>query len=616
MRVPLLTRRALAPGASVEALGAGEEIPLRYIAFDTETDGLFVHRGDRMFTYSTSDEKFNTTVVDERTSSHADLVRGTERVFDGSHEIIMQNAKFDLPMAENLLGRELRGKVRVHETMACDHILDNLAPSRKLEDIAWRRFGCPKEQDDATDPYLSDDMGLLSCPPCVLDPYQRADAKRPMLIFLALHPEIVKLGYQEPYDMECQLVWTTMSMEKRGIMVSRPRVSRMKRWLTRESTAALEEWRALTGDRGTPQGKNVPVVLERCGFVLKKKTAHGNKSTDKYVILALREYTYEGSKERRVLDAILRYRSYSPGGTTIQGYADAADEDGVVHPSIHQFGAARTGRESCQDPNLQNVSKETTLRNPYPIPARRVFRPKPGFVNFHIDYAGIEARLLAHYSGDPDLQAAFTTPGRDFHSEFAELIYAEEWAFAGPEKRKSLRAAAKNCDFGLAYGARLPKFAATAGLVGPDAHAAHKRCRARFPSYCNMSQRFIKEVKANGCIHTLHGRRLWVPRGQPYVGANYTMQGSAAGILKRAQIRVDDYLRTATSGEAGLILPIHDELVVEWPEKRLGEALGCLREIRELMIDFPQCSVPLEIEVELSRTSWADVEAYPLEEAA
>ena len=154
---------------------------------------------------------------------------------------------------------------------------------------------------------------------------------------------------------------------------------------------------------------------------------------------------------------------------------------------------------------------ETTHRNPYPIPARRAFRPKPGYVNFHVDYSGIEARLLAHYSGDPDLQAAFTTPGRDFHSEFAALIYAEAWASAGPKKRKALRDAAKNCDFGLAYGAALRKFAATAGLDGVAGAAAHKRCQKRFPSYCDMSRRFIGEVRSKGCIHTMFGRRLWVP---------------------------------------------------------------------------------------------------------
>lgn len=585
---------------------------MTYLAFDTETTGLSVHRGDRMFSFSTCDEDFNTTVVDERTSSRANLKRQLAAVCDGRVSLVCHNAKFDLGMCESLLGHTLRGKVDIHETMALDHVLDNLAPSRALDNVAWRRFGCPKDADDATKPYLNDETGLLSCPPHVLDPYQREDVKRTMLIFKALHPEVVKLGYQEPYDMERALIWTTMSLEKRGVGISRPHVRRLCRWLSRESTKALQEWRSLTGDDGTPQGSGVPRVLERCGFALRKKTKKGNKSTDKYVILELREYTSEGSKERAILDAILRYRSYTPGGTTIRNYLAVADDNDVIHPSIHPFGAYRTARESSENPNLQNVAKATTHRNPYPIPARRVFRPKPGFVNFHIDYAGIEARLLAHYSGDPDLQAAFTTPGRDFHSEFAALIYAEAWASAGPKKRKALRDAAKNCDFGLAYGAALRKFAATAGLDGREAALAHKRCQSRFPSYCNMSRTFVGEVRAKGCIYTMFGRRLWVPRDKPYVGCNYTIQGSAAGILKRAQIRVDDYLRTVTSGEAGIILPIHDELVVEWPEKRLGEARGCLREIEALMVDFPQCSVPLEIEVELSRLTWAEVEPFEL----
>jgi len=566
-----------------------------------------------MFAFATCDANFNTDVVDERTSSRSSLRQRTAAVLGGNHAIVCHNAKFDVSMAESLLGTRLRGVVDIHETMALDHVLDNLAPSRGLDDIAWRRFGCPRAQDDASAPYLADGLGLLTCPPHVLDPYQREDVKRTMLIFQALHPEVVRLGYQEPYDMERQLVWTTLDMERRGVGVSRKRVERLCKWLSRESIKALDEWRALTGDGGTPQGPGVARVLERYGFHLTKVTKKsGSKSTDKYVILALRDLTMPDSNERRILDAVLRYRSYTPGGTTIRSYADLADEDGVIHPGIHPFGAYRTARESSENPNLQNVAKATTHRNPYPIPARRVFRPKPGYVNFHLDYAGIEARLLAHYSGDPDLMAAFTTPGRDFHAEFAALIFADAWRTADPKKRKALRDAAKNCDFGLAYGAALKKFAAAAGLSLADAVPALARCQARFPSYCSMSRKFVGEVKAKGCIHTLFGRRLWVPRDKPYVGANYATQGSAAGILKRAQIRVDEYLRNATSDEAGLILPIHDELVIEWPIARLGEALGCLREVRDLMVDFPQCSVPLEVEVELSRSSWAEVEAYPL----
>jgi hypothetical protein len=69
---------------------------------------------------------------------------------------------------------------------------------------------------------------------------------------------------------------------------------------------------------------------------------------------------------------------------------DLSDDDNLLHPSIHPYQAV-TGRESCSNPpNLYNVQKETTLRSPYPIPARSAFRPKPGYVNFHIDYAGIE----------------------------------------------------------------------------------------------------------------------------------------------------------------------------------------------------------------------------------
>ena len=76
---------------------------------------------------------------------------------------------------------------------------------------------------------------------------------------------------------------------------------------------------------------------------------------------------------------------------------------------------------------------------------------------------------------------------------------------------------------------------------------------------------------------------------------------------------MDEYLRCATGGEAGIILPIHDELIVEWPRARLGEAQGCLRDIIALMVDFPQSSVPLKVDVKIGTRDCASLKKYKVE---
>ena len=82
--------------------------------------------------------------------------------------------------------------------------------------------------------------------------------------------------------------------------------------------------------------------------------------------------------------------------------------------------------------------------------------------------------------------------------------------------------------------------------------------------------------------------------------------------MKRAQNRVDEYLLVATSDEAGVILPIHDELIIEWPRKRLGEAKGCLREVVRRMVDFPMFSVPFEVDVQVSTREWPSKKPFSL----
>ncbi len=585
-------------------------------AIDTEGTGLHRHRGAEMFTFSVCDAEGDTAVWDVGLASGAGpadaggLAR-LDMLWAPGAELGAHNMKFDLGMVRKRLGRRFPD-VRLHETMAVAHVLDNHRLSYALDNVAYDMFGYPKDQDEIASRYLDDDWGLFNCPRWVRDPYQRADAERVMLILLLGLQRIREGGWQKIYDMECDLIRPTLDMEDRGVMIDRKRCAEMIDWCEREAQSALEDYQGVANVTTTPLAGDVAWVIEDVlGVELTKTTKSGAVSTDKFVMAELRDRT----NRHPLIEAILRYRAYRRGVPIVDGYRTLADADGVIHPSIKACGT-KTGRESCSEPNLQNVAKRAGLLVPYPIPARRCFRPRPGYVNVHVDYAGIEARLLTHFAGDPALRAIFAEGDGDFHSAFAAVARGEDWRLAGHNARKVMRDAVKNGDFALAYGAGDAKFLRTIGLDPKTDRAVVECVRRAFPSYCGMSRRFTREVRESGSVRTIFGRRLFVPRNKPYMGTNYVVQGSAAGILKRAQIRVDEYLRRATSGEAGMILPIHDEIVIEWPRKRLGELRGCLREIRALMIDFPQVTVPLDVDIELSTRDWATLRPYTLEEGS
>jgi len=444
----------------------------------------------------------------------------------------------------------------------------------------------------------------------VMDPYQRADAERTMLLFKGFYPRVIREGYGEIYETERRLAWTTLAIEERGVMVDRTRCLETMDWLRRAAEGALAEFRGITGITGSSPSKALElahILFEKMGFPSGKRTKGGGRSTDKFVLMELRERT-----RHPIFDAIFKHRSYSRGVKTLAGYLDLCDGDDVIHPSIHPYQAA-TGRAGCSKPNLFNVETEGRLVNPFPIPARRAFRPKPGCVNFHLDYKGIQARIFIDHSKDPEF-LRILREGGDPHEAAAEEFYGERFkGECDPARRKNMRDAAKNGNFGVAFGAAAVKLALILGLSPAEAEPGYRRYKARFPGLAELNRCDSDFVREYGFVLTTFGRKLSLPRSKPYVGTVYVTQGDEAGIMKRAENRVHEYLERATGGEAGIILPIYDELIIEWPRARLGEASACLRDVVALMTDFPQFGVPLKVKVEISTREWTRKKPYDLE---
>jgi DNA polymerase-1 len=582
------------------------------LAYDTETTGLHRHEGHEMFSFSTCDKDsrgVGTTEVcrldPPRNRARASQARLDEIWSDAGKcrwAKAMHNARFDIGMTEQRLGRSLRGH-EIHETMALSHIFQNLLPTHKLEYLKWEMFGYPRNSEVAAHRYLNSERGMLDCPEEILTPYQKDDAECVQLLLHLFLPKVKEQGLQEVYDMERRLSWTTLAIENRGVMVNRQRCAEMAEEYLEKSELAHERFRAVAGYGVSPSSsKQLQFLLyEKMKLPILKRTKKAKQpSTDAETLEALMEKT-----NHPVLDAILRLRAYSNAAKIFASYLDVSDDDGVIHPSIHPY-AAKTGRESCSRPNLQNVSKETTRNVRYPIPARRVFKPKPGFVNFMLDYAGIEARILAHMSGDEEMIKIFRK-GRDPHAIAAEIFFGEMFLRATGAVRKSLRDAAKNGVYRIGYGGGEARLGSTIGIDQALGVTSYRRFKARFPKYTNLNKRQAQEVRDRGFIVTAFGRPLWVPAAKPFAGTNYDGQGTAAGILKRAQNRVDEYFGTS---EEGMILPIHDELWIQWPRKRLREAPGMLRDVIAMMVDFPQISVPLEVDVKICTSDWNSARVY------
>ena len=580
---------------------------MKYLSYDTETTGLNPYDDAEMFAFSTADEDATIRVcrLDGKDKRPKTAKKYLWQLWsDKSIAKVMHNAKFDLSFTEKYFGRRLAEDHQFHDTQIQSHLLQNDHVNHRLKQLAWELAGVPVDDEAAIKPYTTGEFENFSTVPVhLMNEYQKRDAERTMLLHLFFWPKIKNdPKLKETYDTEIDLVRTTLRLEERGVMIHQKNCRNLIAKLNRDCESVLQEGEDLFGKRINFGNDNHvrKLFYHDLKFPKLKLTPKGTGiSVDKETLAGLR-----AEHPHPVLEMVLKYRSWRRGITILKGYLNLCDKKGIVHPNLRTNGA-RTGRESCSKPNLQNVAKEEVLLNPYPIPARRAFCPRPGFINFHLDYSGIEFRIAIHYTNDERL-FQLVRKGEDLHAIGARILYGDRWINATKEQRKILRNSGKNANFAKMYGASMQKVSHTLG------HSINKKVFREyneiFGSLDVSAKCLTQTARHNMLAHTLFGRHLRVAKA--YVAVNYTIQGSAAEILKRAQNRVHHYLEESTGGEVGLILPIHDELVIEYPVKRLADAPEIIKGIRKRMVDFPQLNIPLDVDVEYTSTDWAHKKGY------
>lgn len=624
-----------------------------WVAYDTETTGLNRHIKDvGMFSFSLGDPEGKTTVhrLDRSKSFSQNEARLLEIWGDGWRDIAKSghNTKFDAGMTQKKGGNRINVLAHPwHDTSVQASILMSNHYSFRLKDLCWDLAGIPKDDEKAVKGYMLPGENYSHVPEHIMEKYQHTDALRVVVLQKFLYPKIEKNPkLLACYQNEMELLKVTYEMEERGLYLRKQACIDLRDRLEEESEVILRKAGELLG-RGDDMKRinlanpNVArdLLYSEMGLpVLKRTSKSGNPSADKNVIMEL----YEQHPENALLGLILHYRSWKRGVSMMNSYLKFADMkgDSAIHPNINTNGARRTGRQSCNEPNLQNVEKgknEAGKKNPYPVPAREVFGPRPGYVNFHIDFRGIELRLLVEYSGDQILIDSIRDEdlgkGGGPHNLAASYFYpamtveeAKRWGVTDPDMiagfialhdlgengnkpakdaAKILRDTGKNAHFAGPYGAGDHKIAATLNLPGELGALRFQKYKALVPKIFGLTADVIKYVKNHNHIENIFGRQFYVPMEEAYIGTNYLIQGTASEILKRATVRVAKFLQKRTGGAMRILLPIHDELVIECELGYLPYAPKVLCEVRLLMIDFPEFKVPMEIDVELSVLDWS-----------
>jgi len=392
-------------------------------------------------------------------------------------------------------------------------------------------------------------------------------------------------------DIEMPLVPVLARIERQGALVDPDLLKLQSQELGDKMVELEREAIELAGEPfnlGSPRQLGA-ILYDKFGLPVLKKTAKGQPSTAEDVLDELAE---EGYPLPRVL---MQYRSLSKLKST---YTDRLPEQinprtQRIHTSYGQAVAA-TGRLSSSDPNLQNIPARTAEGRRI----RQAFIAPKGYKLLAADYSQIELRIMAHLSRDEGLMNAFRD-GLDVHTATA----AEVFNVALDQVTSDQRRSAKAINFGLIYGMGAKKLGKDIGVETKQAKAYIDAYFARYPGVREYMDSTRKQAAEQGFVETLFGRRLYLPAinssrpmeraGAERTAINAPMQGTAADIIKRAMVAVDNWLESSGL-DARVILQVHDELVLEVREDLVEQVR---EEIRPHMSNAAQLDVPLVVDV-------------------
>ena len=388
-------------------------------------------------------------------------------------------------------------------------------------------------------------------------------------------------------DVEEPLVPVLFRMEKAGILVDKEALLSYGEELKKKISALQEEIYAMSGEEfniNSPQQLGV-ILFEKMQIPGGKKTKTGY-STAVDVLEKLQE-------DYPIVEKIMEYRTYSKlNSTYAEGLSNYVGEDQRIHGSFQQMVTA-TGRLSSIEPNLQNIPIRTEMGRVF----RSVFIPKEGSVFLDADYSQVELRLLASLSKDEKLIEAYRKDA-DIHRVTASEVFHVPLDLVTPELRRN----AKAVNFGIVYG--ISAFGLSEGLSisRQEAKEYIERYFATYPKVKEYLDGEVAFAKEHSYVKTLFGRRRPLPEihasnfmrrsFSERVAMNAPIQGTAADIIKKAMVLVDQRLQEKQC-KSRIVLQIHDELLLEVEKEELETVKEILVSAMENVVSLP---VPLIVE--------------------
>ena len=496
---------------------------------------------------------------------------------------IGQNIKYDMEVLANY-GVELAGEM--FDTMLAHYLLQ---PEQRhnMDDMAETYLGYRTIHiDELIGPKGKGQKSMRDLPPEEVYEYAAEDADVTLKLKNLLEPKLKEAGVWQLFsEVEMPLVRVLASMERNGVRLDTDSLKETSQILTARINDIEQEIYRLAGEEfniASPRQVG-EILFGKMKIVEKpKKTKTGQYVTSEEVLQQLR-----GKSE--IVGKILEHRGLKK---LLGTYVDALPKlvnprTGHIHTSFNQTVTA-TGRLSSSDPNLQNIP----VRGEDGKEIRKAFVPEEGCLFFSADYSQIELRVMAHLSGDENMQEAFRE-GYDIHAATAAKIYHETMDSVTRDQRTR----AKRANFGIIYGITVFGLAERLDISRKEAAELIDGYFATFPRVAEYMEKAKAEAREKGYAETLMHRRRYLPditshnatvRGFAERNAiNAPIQGTAADIIKIAMVRIYDRFKRENI-RSKMLLQVHDELNFSvYPDEK--------ERVEHIVLEEMQNAYPLDV---------------------
>ncbi|AIA69042.1 DNA polymerase I [Pectobacterium atrosepticum] len=502
---------------------------------------------------------------------------------------IGQNLKFDKGVMQRY-DIDLRGIA--FDTMLESYVLDSVAGRHDMDSLAERYL---KHKTTTFEEIAGKGKNQLTFNQIALEqagPYAAEDAD------VTLHLHQTLWGKLQPHADLCQvfqaidmpLVPVLSRIERTGVLIDPAILAEHSKELTTRLAGLETQAYELAGEEfNLASTKQLQGILyEKQKLPILKKTPKGAPSTNEEVLAEL-------ALDYPLPKLILEYRGLAKLKSTYTDKLPLMINPATkrVHTSYHQAVTA-TGRLSSSDPNLQNIP----VRNDEGRRIRQAFIASKGYSIVAADYSQIELRIMAHLSGDKGLLNAFAN-GLDIHRATASEVFGIALDKVTSEQRRS----AKAINFGLIYGMSAFGLSRQLNIPRSESQKYMNLYFERYPGVQDYMERTRQQAAEHGYVSTLDGRRLYLPdihsrnamarKGAERAAINAPMQGTAADIIKKAMIAIDDWLQKDTP-LVKMIMQVHDELVFEIHDSVIEESIS---KIKILMEGCMKLNVPLQVDI-------------------